>query len=128
MTSEQGCEEESPRDPEQEDLLVRQVYWGLSFSPRPKMGAAQLRGVLLRAQQRMDAEHRVATSTWRAPLSLFDERQASSGGIPDWAIRTVLKARRLVEQAAGLGDLTDVYEAQILTAQREKRGIARAPL
>ncbi|CAE7812451.1 unnamed protein product [Symbiodinium microadriaticum] len=92
------------------------------------MGAAQLRGVLLRAQQRMDAEHRVATSTWRAPLSLFDERQASNGGIPDWAIRTVLKARRLVEQAAGLGDLTDVYEAQILTAQREKRGIARAPL
>ncbi|CAE7199591.1 unnamed protein product, partial [Symbiodinium natans] len=77
------------------------------------MGADQLRRALQRAQGRMDAEHRVATTTWCAPLSLFDEaaqRHAATGGIPDWAILTVLKARRLVEQAAGLGDLTDVYE------------------
>ncbi|CAE7224422.1 unnamed protein product, partial [Symbiodinium pilosum] len=76
-------------------------------------------------------EHRTATSTWCSPISLFDEaarQKASQGGIPEWAIRTVLKARRLVDQASGLGDLTDVYEAQIVTAKREKRGIARAPL
>ena len=35
------------------------------------MGAAQLRGVLLRAQQRMDAEQRVATSTWHGCLSFM---------------------------------------------------------
>ncbi|CAJ1433491.1 unnamed protein product [Effrenium voratum] len=37
-------------------------------------------------------------------------------------------ARRLVEEATGSGDLTEVYQAQILTAQREKRKVLRAPL
>mmetsp|Transcript_33070 Transcript_33070/g.74357 ORF Transcript_33070/g.74357 Transcript_33070/m.74357 type:complete len:311 (+) Transcript_33070:82-1014(+) len=117
---------------EEEDHLVRQVLRGeAGDGPKPKMGADQLRRVLHRAQERMDFAHRAATSAWCAPLSLFDEvaqGQATRSGIPDWAIRTVLKARRLVEQAAGLGDLTDVYEAQILTAQKEKRGLARAAL
>ncbi|CAJ1394085.1 unnamed protein product [Effrenium voratum] len=95
------------------------------------VGAEHLVAALRRGQQAVDAEHRVATSAWRAPLSLFDEtaqKRAAERGVPEWAILTVLKARRLVEEATGSGDLTEVYQAQILTAQREKRKVLRAPL
>ncbi|CAE8618475.1 unnamed protein product, partial [Polarella glacialis] len=93
------------------------------------VGADQLRRVLRRAHGAVDDEHRVATATWRSPLSLFSAPpSAASSSVPGWAVATVVKAQRLVDRAAGLGDLTDVYEAQILTAKREGRGLARSAM
>lgn len=119
---------------EVEDESVRQALRGQAgpgYSEAQHVGCEQLCRSLQRSQQKLDAEHQVATATWGAPLSLFSEsaqQRATESGVHDWAILTVMKARRLVEEAAGLGDLTEVYKAQILTAQREKRKVLREPL
>eukprot|EP00435_Cladocopium_sp_Y103_P054023 s1425_g17.t1 len=119
---------------EVEDESVRQALRGQAgpgLSEAQHVGCEQLCRSLQRSQQKLDAEHQVATATWGAPLSLFSEsaqQRAAESGVHDWAILTVMKARRLVEEAAGLGDLTEVYKAQILTAQREKRKVLREPL
>eukprot|EP00434_Breviolum_minutum_P018596 symbB.v1.2.016404.t1/scaffold1217.1/size131114/5 len=117
---------------EVEDAAVRNALRGQAGTAEaPHVSCEQLCRSLQRAQEKLDVEHREATTTWRAPLSLFDEatqHRAAESGVHDWAILTVLKARRLVEEAAGLGDLTEVYKAQILTAQREKRKVLREPL
>lgn len=119
---------------EVEDESVRQALRGQAgpgHSEAQHVGCEQLCRSLQRSQQKLDAEHQVATATWGAPLSLFSEsahQRATESGVHDWAILTVMKARRLVEEAAVLGDLTEVYKAQILTAQREKRKVLREPL
>eukprot|EP00933_Yihiella_yeosuensis_P070430 TRINITY_DN78539_c20_g1_i1.p1 TRINITY_DN78539_c20_g1~~TRINITY_DN78539_c20_g1_i1.p1 ORF type:complete len:377 (+),score=87.69 TRINITY_DN78539_c20_g1_i1:67-1131(+) len=117
-----------------EDEAVRQALrGGTSGSPGQTLvvGADQLRRVLRRAHRAVDTSHRAATATWRSPLSLFGtsaEASAKKRGVPAWAISTAKKARNLVDDAASLHDLTDVYEAQILTAKRESRGVNRAAL
>lgn len=95
------------------------------------MSAEQLRRVLRRTHDLVDQEHRALTATWRGPLSLFDERaeRAAAGkGVPAWAIATASKARRLVDESSCLEDLTNVYEAQIVTAKKEGRELRRDPL
>lgn len=114
-----------------EDEAVRGALRGEPGASPAEVGCAMLCRALHRAQQKLDVEHRSATGIWCAPLSLFNDaaqKRACADGVHDWAILTVLKARRLVEEAAGLGDLTEVYKAQILTAQREKRKVLRDPL
>lgn len=75
----------------------------------------------------VDTGHREATAIWGLPLSLFDERSVDPAA-PAWAVGTVLKAQGLVDEAAELGDLTDLYKAQIFTAERERRSFLHAPV
>lgn len=90
-----------------------------------------LRQMLRQAHSSVDAGHRALTATWQGPLSLFaarEEQAATARGVPPWAIAAVLKAQRLVDTAAELGDLTDVYEAQLIIAEKEDKGAQWAPV
>lgn len=86
-----------------------------------------LREQLRSAHHGVDIGHREATTIWRSPLSLFDDKSVDAD-VPLWAVRSVLEAQALVEEAAELGDLTDVYEAQIVTAENERRLFLHAPV
>lgn len=97
-------------------------------SSLPNASAAQdLREQLRSAHLVVDTRHREATAIWRIPLSLFDERCVDPA-TPKWAVGSVLKAQALVYEAAELGDLADVYEAQILIAELENRSFSQAPV
>eukprot|EP00747_Dinoflagellata_sp_TGD_P206535 gnl/TRDRNA2_/TRDRNA2_80234_c0_seq1.p1 gnl/TRDRNA2_/TRDRNA2_80234_c0~~gnl/TRDRNA2_/TRDRNA2_80234_c0_seq1.p1 ORF type:complete len:428 (+),score=95.29 gnl/TRDRNA2_/TRDRNA2_80234_c0_seq1:14-1297(+) len=90
--------------------------------------------LLQEAHAKMDAKHSQMTSTWRCPLSLFGEREASaaaSRGVPSEAIAAVWAGQRLVDEAAALVDRCDVYEAQLSIAIRDGsqgKGLLRAPV
>jgi len=93
--------------------------------------ARELRGLLSHSREAVGASHRAVTAAWRGPLSLFEERDARkafSNGVPAWAVACICKARRLVDSSAELGDLGDVYDAQLQLAERDGRGIIRAPV
>lgn len=86
---------------------------------------------LRQAHSPVEDGHKALTAVWHAPLSLFgacDATAAAARGVPFWAVASVLKAQRLVDGAAELGDLTDVYEAQFLVAMKEEKGLLRAPV
>eukprot|EP00927_Polykrikos_kofoidii_P066989 TRINITY_DN62539_c0_g1_i1.p1 TRINITY_DN62539_c0_g1~~TRINITY_DN62539_c0_g1_i1.p1 ORF type:complete len:272 (+),score=44.11 TRINITY_DN62539_c0_g1_i1:59-817(+) len=93
-----------------------------------------LRRCLLEAHASTEAGHRALTASWRDPLSLCGAQQETSArdrGVPDWAIEAVTFARRLVDDAAELVDLADVYNAQILFAEKEGakgKGLMREPV
>lgn len=94
-----------------------------------------LRSNLRQAQNSLDAGHGALTAAWRGPLSLFgsrDESAAIERGVPKWATSVALGARGLVDEAAGLGDLADVYEAQLRLAEQgdsqSNRGVLRDPV
>jgi len=90
-----------------------------------------LRQMLRQAHASVEAGHLAFTAVWQSPLSLFGpkaEKAAEDRGVPTWAIAAVCKARRLVEKAAELGDLTDVYEAQLMVAERECKGVQWVPV
>mmetsp|Transcript_128307 Transcript_128307/g.256261 ORF Transcript_128307/g.256261 Transcript_128307/m.256261 type:complete len:275 (-) Transcript_128307:23-847(-) len=94
-----------------------------------------LRSNLRQAHNSLDAGHSALTAAWRGPLSLFSSRDESAAierGVPKWAASVVRGARGLVDEAAGLGDLADVYEAQLRLAEQgdsqSTRGVLRAPV
>lgn len=70
------------------------------------------------------AAHTALTVAWGQPLSLFkgDMSQIS------WAIEAVDMAKGLVELAAELEDLADVYDAQLHLAISKRRSLLRWPL
>mmetsp|Transcript_110698 Transcript_110698/g.196093 ORF Transcript_110698/g.196093 Transcript_110698/m.196093 type:complete len:248 (-) Transcript_110698:302-1045(-) len=79
----------------------------------------------------MDVSHRALTAAWQEPVSLFSraaEARAREHGVPPWAVAVVRTAQGLVDKASELGDVTDVYEAQLVLAVREGRALLRAPL
>lgn len=94
----------------------------------------QLREVLRKVQESVDSGHSSLTTVWGTPLSLFskaDETSAEEQGVPAWAVASIRMGQRLVDEAAELRDMTDVYEAQLLVAEREDnkgRGVLRSPV
>mmetsp|Transcript_70919 Transcript_70919/g.207812 ORF Transcript_70919/g.207812 Transcript_70919/m.207812 type:complete len:381 (-) Transcript_70919:203-1345(-) len=86
-----------------------------------------------KAHDRVVAGHGASTDAWRGPLSLFgapDAARAAAGGVPAWAVGCVQKGRALVDRAAQLEDLADVYVVQLGIAIQEGRGgkgLLRAP-
>ena len=70
------------------------------------------------------AAHTALTVAWGQPLSLFkgDMSQIS------WATEAVDMAKGLVELAAELEDLADVYDAQLHLAISKRRSLLRWPL
>ena len=80
-----------------------------------------LRQNLAEAYASLCAAHSAITSAWGQPLSLF--RRAAPGAEeeaaeaePEVALEVVEGAKRLVERAAALEDLADVYDAQLQLA------------
>jgi len=53
---------------------------------------------------------------------------AAARRVPSWAISCVVDGRRLVDEAAELDDLVDVYDAQIQVAERDACGVLRDPV
>mmetsp|Transcript_34411 Transcript_34411/g.91427 ORF Transcript_34411/g.91427 Transcript_34411/m.91427 type:complete len:330 (-) Transcript_34411:243-1232(-) len=102
----------------------------LHGASRPVSGK-ELRAALRNSYVSVSEGHRALTETWGAPLSLYDdsaEAAAARRGVPARAIIAARLARQLVEESACLGDLTDAYEAQIVMAHRESRGVRRDAL
>ncbi|CAJ1419169.1 unnamed protein product [Effrenium voratum] len=71
-----------------------------------------LRKNLAEAYTSLCAAHSAITSAWGQPLSLF-KRAARDAEV---ALEVVEGAKRLVERAAALEDLADVYDAQLQLA------------
>ena len=69
------------------------------------------------------AAHAAITAAWGESLSLFVARGAQS-----LAVEALEAAKRLVEEAAELEDLADVYDAQLQLAITKRRGLRRTPL
>mmetsp|Transcript_127188 Transcript_127188/g.231099 ORF Transcript_127188/g.231099 Transcript_127188/m.231099 type:complete len:266 (-) Transcript_127188:153-950(-) len=98
------------------------------------VGSKELKQFVRLLQQQHEsvaASHRALTAAWQGPLSLFGataEARAVEQGVPPWAVAAVHTAQDLVDEAAELGDLTDVYNVQLVMAVREGHGLLRAPL
>lgn len=129
MEQETSVHETAEADDDEESRLrddLRQgAREGIEFS------ASKICTSLRRAREKVDKEHRACTEAWRGPLSLFDERaeqRARCSGVPDWAIRIVLKAQTLVPHASEIYDLIDVYESQVLTVLRDGGLVKNRPL
>ncbi|CAJ1351688.1 unnamed protein product [Effrenium voratum] len=81
-----------------------------------------LRKNLAEAYTSLCAAHSAITSAWGQPLSLFKraardaEEEAADEAEPEVALEVVEGAKRLVERAAALEDLADVYDAQLQLA------------
>eukprot|EP00927_Polykrikos_kofoidii_P014428 TRINITY_DN16312_c4_g1_i1.p1 TRINITY_DN16312_c4_g1~~TRINITY_DN16312_c4_g1_i1.p1 ORF type:complete len:405 (-),score=81.00 TRINITY_DN16312_c4_g1_i1:128-1342(-) len=120
----------------EEDAFVRAALRGGSELPL-KVHAVQQ--TLQRALDALCVEHRSLTGAWRGPLTLFTPASAERARqprpehagrrVPEWAISTVLQSRILCEEAAGLWDCAEAYQAQVSLAVRTKSGmVARKPL
>eukprot|EP00971_Amphidinium_carterae_P316875 6299296-Amphidinium_carterae.1 len=80
---------------------------------------------------RVHGAKRQAVGAWGGPLSLFDEQSEVSLGLrgaPASVTHAARHGQQLVQEAALLEDRTNLYEAQIVAAQRSGRGILRSPL
>ena len=89
----------------------------------------QLRKNLSEAATSACAAHAALTAAWGQPLSLF----RGPVGMPQvmqvaWAVEAVEVAKELVESAAELEDLADVYDAQLQLAKSHGRSLLRSPL
>ena len=71
------------------------------------------------------AAHTALTVAWGQPLSLFKGDMSINC---NWAIEAVDMAKGLVELAAELEDLADVYDAQLHLAISKHRSLLRWPL
>eukprot|EP00933_Yihiella_yeosuensis_P083560 TRINITY_DN97803_c0_g1_i2.p1 TRINITY_DN97803_c0_g1~~TRINITY_DN97803_c0_g1_i2.p1 ORF type:complete len:287 (+),score=75.81 TRINITY_DN97803_c0_g1_i2:72-932(+) len=86
---------------------------------------------LCEAKTSAEAGHHAVTAAWRGPLSLFGkaaEAAANAGGVPKWACSVARSSRELVDEAAELEDLADVYKAQLELAIREKKSLRHSPI
>lgn len=88
----------------------------------------QLRKNLSEAATSACAAHAALTAAWGQPLSLF----RGPVGMPQvqvaWAVEVLEVAKELVESAAELEDLADVYDAQLQLAKSHGRSLLRSPL
>ena len=71
------------------------------------------------------AAHSAITAAWGQPLSLF-RAEGNQLGAP-W-LEILQTAQALVEKAAELEDLADVYDAQLQLAIAQQRSLRRSPL
>jgi len=106
-----------------EDYRVRAALRGDLQGESEVLRADVLCGALHRSHAAVQEAHSLATQIWQSSLSLFDSRAehaAAEAGVPQWAVSAVQRAKLLVQEAARLGDLVDVYEAKVNIAKREK--------
>lgn len=78
------------------------------------------------ADTKMREQHSASAGIWRGPLSLFGKRQeeqAAKDEVPEWAVASVNKMKRLVDSAAELGDRTDVYQTQLRVAAENSKSL-----
>lgn len=85
----------------------------------------RLRLNLSEATTSLCAAHAALTAAWGQPLSLFRREFVKDEG---WPLEVVEGARDLVEKAAELEDLADVYDAQLQLAISQHRSLLRTPL
>ena len=69
------------------------------------------------------AAHAAITAAWGQPLSLF-----MAHGAQGVAVEALERAKQLVEEAAELEDLADVYDAQLQLAITQQRSLQRTPV
>lgn len=94
----------------------------------------RLQQALREVRRDVDASHRALTQAWGEPLALFGAEAAAAAearGVPRWALARVWEAQGLVERAVELGDLADMYEAQldiVANADCGERGVLKSPV
>jgi len=123
-----GCREGEKEREEDRDVALRDEL----RSPEVlELSCERMILALRRAHAALDVEHHAATVAWGSPLSLhrreFEAKDPGRVG-PEWAWRIVDMASNMVHEKAELDDLAEVYEAQVLTAHRDGRRIAKASL
>mmetsp|Transcript_66606 Transcript_66606/g.124303 ORF Transcript_66606/g.124303 Transcript_66606/m.124303 type:complete len:569 (+) Transcript_66606:46-1752(+) len=107
------------------------LRWALQSKSTPAYGAEQLCWLLRQSHMRVHGAKRQAVGAWGGPLSLFDEQSEVSLGLrgaPASVTHAARHGQQLVAEAALLEDRTNLYEAQIVAAQRSGRGVLRGPL
>lgn len=126
INSENGGNTENIAETEADLDAVKEVS-----APVTPLSAKKLCCALQSARDRVAREHQSCSTAWRSSLSDFneyDEQHARERGVPAWAVVVVAKAQMLIEEAACIYKLLDVYETQVQVAKREGVALLRGPL